>query len=922
MLTQDYIITGMTCASCARNVEKAISKLEGVEEAFVNIATEKLRVTYDPQKISPEDMAKTVKDAGYGMIIPQPAQPTQPSLFTQDYTITGMTCASCARNVEKTVSKLEGVTEAFVNIATEKLRVTYDPQKIGPEDMAKAVKDAGYGMVIPASDQFAQTSELTQEYTITGMHCASCARNVEKIVKNLTGVQDAFVNIATEKLRLTYDPQQLKLADLESAINAAGFGMEASTVPMAPPTLGADGAVSAASRDAQAQNKRHQAEEKVLRCRLYIAALFAVPLFYLAMAPMHGFSSFAPLPAWLDPTHFPLRYALTQLALTIPVVLAGMNFYTSGYGALWRRMPNMDSLIAVGTSAAIGYSLYSISRIDAGEPAFSHHLYFETAGVIITLILLGKNLENRARKRTFAAIQKLMNLAPKMALVVRDGKEESIPLAQVQVGDILRIRPGDTIPVDGLLIEGETHVDMSMLTGESLPVAKAKGDMLIGATLNKNGTCLMRATRVGEKTTLAQIIRLVEEAQGNRPPIARLADTVSGYFVQIVFLLALIATGIWLVTGASMAFSLSIFTAVLVIACPCALGLATPTALMVGIGRGAELGILIKSGSALEAAGTIDTVVFDKTGTITAGKPEVTEILPAVTKNSDTVLQLAASLEAFSEHPLAEAVRDAAKKHKLFPLTTQNFSAVPGHGVSAMVNNVPTLLGNARLMDKNNIDYSVMRDLIASKESLGQTLVYLAHNGVFLGCIAIADTIKPSVSHAVNTLHAMGIETIMITGDNQKAAQAIASQAGIGTVIAEVLPEHKARHIRALQDKGHKVIMVGDGINDAPALAQANVGMAVSTGTDVAMESADIVLMRPDIDTVPTAIALSRATLTNIKQNLFWAFCYNALGIPLAAGLLHPFGGPTLNPMFAAFAMALSSISVVSNALRLRFFKA
>lgn len=764
------------------------------------------------------------------------------------------------------------------------------------------------------------TPMLTHEYIVTGMHCASCARNVEKTVAKLPGVQEAFVNIATEKLKITYDPEQLTIDSLKQAVKSAGFGIEELPSPLSSsPPLGQKDEASTAPPPT-----RQQIEEKHLRWRLYLAALFALPLLYIAMAPMHGMNTLLPFPACLDPTLFPLRYALTQLALTIPVVLAGMNFYTSGYAALWRRMPNMDSLIAVGTSAAIAYSLYSISKIDAGDPAFAHHLYFETAGVIITLILLGKTLESRARQRTFTAIQKLMNLAPKMALRVEDGVEELIPLSQVREGDLLRVRPGDVIPVDGIVIEGQTHVDMSMLTGESLPVSKGKGDMLIGATLNKNGTCLLRATRVGEQTTLAQIIRLVEEAQGNRPPIARLADTVSGYFVQIVFLVALIATGIWLAAGANIAFCLSIFTAVLVIACPCALGLATPTALMVGIGRGAELGILIKSGSALEAAGNTDTVVFDKTGTITAGQPAVTEVLPAPDAHleDDKLLQLAASLEAYSEHPLAEAVRQAARERKIFPLTVQNFSAVPGHGVSALVNNVPVLLGNARMMQTHKIDCSTLKEVVAAKEALGQTLIYLAKAETFLGCIAIADTIKPSVSEAVRRLKAMGIQSIMITGDNQKAAQAIAAQAGINTVIAEVLPEHKAAHIRALQDKGHKVIMVGDGINDAPALAQANVGMAVSSGTDVAMESADIVLMRADVNTVPTAIALSRATLTNIKQNLFWAFCYNALGIPVAAGALYALGGPTLNPMFAAFAMALSSVSVVSNALRLRFFKA
>lgn len=783
----------------------------------------------------------------------------------------------------------------------------------------------------------------TQEYIVTGMHCASCARNVEKIVSKLGGVQEAFVNIATEKLRITYDPQVLTVDILTKAIAAAGFGVEmpttsadASSVPTGSAPIDSVPLGSPQGTNQQSAN-RHQREEHRMHCRLYTAALFALPLMYIAMAPMHGLSAFLPLPSWLSPLEFPLRYALVQLLLTIPVVAAGWNFYTSGYAALWRRMPNMDSLIAVGTSAAIGYSLYSLYNINQGHTVFVHQLYFETAGVIITLILLGKTLENRARKRTFAAIQKLMNLAPKMALRVRDGIEELTPLSQVAVGDILRVRPGDSIPVDGIVTEGETHVDVSMLTGESIPVAKAKGDTLIGATLNKNGTCLMRATRVGANTTLAQIIRLVEEAQGNRPPIARLADTVSGYFVQVVFGIALVATAIWLFTGTSIAFALSIFTAILVIACPCALGLATPTALMVGIGRGAELGILIKSGTALEAAGHIDTVVFDKTGTITEGKPIVTEIIavpqepsaeiPSINTSStdqqaNKVLHLAASLEANSEHPLADAIRQAGRQHRLFPLPVQNFAAVPGHGVQGTIHNIPVYIGNARMMASHSIDCTPLATTIAAKEALGQTLVYVAEGTTFMGCIAIADTIKSSTAAAISTLHAMGISTVMITGDNAKAASAIAAQAGISQIIAEVLPANKAEEVRALQDKGHKVIMVGDGINDAPALAQANVGMAVSTGTDVAMESADIVLMRADMQTVPTAIALSRATLKNIRQNLFWAFCYNALGIPVAAGVLYAFGGPTLNPMFAAFAMALSSVSVVSNALRLRLFKA
>lgn len=751
---------------------------------------------------------------------------------------------------------------------------------------------------------------ITQEYTITGMHCASCARLVERKVGKLPGVQEAFVNIATEKLRVVYDPAQLDVATLDKTIHDAGFGMEVLPQPSLSPAE-------------NPQSIRKHAEEQLLHKRLYVAALFAIPLFYIAMAPMHEVMSLVhlPFPAWLDPMRYPLRYASTEIALVIPIILAGVTFYTSGFAAIWRRAPNMDSLIAVGTSAAVGYSLYSVWQITEGHTAFVDQLYFETAGVIITLILLGKTLENRARQRTSDAIKKLMNLTPKMALVVREGKEVSIPLSEVQVGDVLRVRPGDTVPVDGVVLEGQTHVDMSMLTGESLPVSRGVGDTLIGATLNKNGTCLMRATRVGEATMLAQIIRLVEEAQGNRPPIARLADTVSGYFVQVVFAIAIVATGCWLFSGASLAFSLSIFTAILVIACPCALGLATPTALMVGIGRGAELGILIKSGSALEAAGSIDTVVFDKTGTITEGKPVVTRLMPAQGQDADQLLQLAAALEGNSEHPLAEAVLHCAQEKQLPALSIQEFEAVPGHGVAARQNSQTVILGNSRMMDKYSIDYSTMHSEVLEQEAKGQTLVYVAKGDVFMGCIAIADTIKQSTSAAISSLHALGIQTVMITGDNARAAAFIAEQAGIDSVIAEVLPADKARHVRDLQDKGHKVIMVGDGINDAPALAQANVGMAVSSGTDVAMESADIVLMRSDMQTVPTAVALSRATLRNIRQNLFWAFCYNSLGIPLAAGLLFVFGGPTLNPVFAALAMALSSVSVVSNALRLRYFK-
>ena len=751
-----------------------------------------------------------------------------------------------------------------------------------------------------------------EDFLITGMHCASCARQVERRCKKLPGVQDAFVNLATEKLHLVYDERSLPFGKLEAAIVDAGFGIL--------PLRSSEGADNAAT---EAARKAH--EERLLSLRLIVALVFATPLFYLAMAPMVGMiwpALALPMPHSLMPMHAPLRYALVQAGLTLPVVLAGFGFYTGGFKALRHLAPNMDSLIAVGTSAAILYSLYGVWRISEGDTAFVDQLYFETAGVIIALILLGKTLESRSRRRTSEAIRALMNLAPKMALLIQNGVEIEVPAAALKPGDLLRLRPGAAVPVDGMLREGETHVDEAMLTGESLPVAKKTGDALIGGTLNKNGSCIMEATRVGDATVLAQIVRLVEEAQGNRPPIARLADLVSGYFVQAVFAIAVLASVAWLLAGAGTGFAISVFTAVLVIACPCALGLATPTALMVGIGRGAELGILIKGGAALEAAGHIDTVVFDKTGTITEGKPVVVNIIPTPGHDATAVLAAAAALEAHSEHPLAEAVLARAAELGITPLTVTSFTAIPGHGVEGRLDDGERLLaGNTRLLEGERLDPAALSAAAEAEEALGRTLMYVARGQTLLGLIAVADTIKPSSKQAVADLAALGLHTVLLTGDNLRAGRAIAAEAGIGKVIADVLPAGKALEIERLQAEGRKVLMVGDGINDAPALARANVGMAVNTGTDVAMESADIVLMRPDMRAVATALRLSRATLRNIRQNLFWAFCYNTLGIPLAAGILHLFGGPLLNPMFAALAMALSSVSVVSNALRLRWFK-
>ncbi len=750
-----------------------------------------------------------------------------------------------------------------------------------------------------------------EEYIITGMHCASCARQVERRSKKAAGVLDAFVNLGTERLRLQYDESVFSLDTLQSAIEDAGFGL----LPLRTEE-GVD--------NTKAQTDLKDKEEQHLLLRFWVAITFAVPLLYVAMAPMVGemwsFLSL-PMPEGLLPDKAPLFYALTQFALTVPIVVAGFGFYTSGFKALAHGAPNMDSLIAVGTFAAISYSLYATWNILQGEVLFVHQLYFETAGVIIALILLGKSLEARSRKRVSEAIYALMNLAPKMAEVIRDGKTLTVPVGDVIPGDRVHLLPGAGVPVDGHIIEGEIWVDASMLTGESLPVHKVSDDAVYGGTLIKNGSAVMKATRVGEATMLAQIVRLVAEAQGNRPPIARLADLVSGYFVQGVFAIAIVAAGAWLVFGASIAFAINVFTAVLVIACPCALGLATPTALMVGIGRGAELGILVKSGAALEACGHIDTVVFDKTGTITKGEPSVVSVLQAPDQTVGSLLQVAADLEVHSEHPLAGAILQHIKEQGIVPQPVTAFKAVPGYGVTAEQEGVRLVVGKAGLLEQEGIALDSLKHIAEEEEGKGHTLMFVAKGATLLGCVAVADTIKPSSAQVVSMLHALGIHTILLTGDNKRAGRAIAQQVGIDVVVAEVLPSDKAQEIARLQSEGRQVLMVGDGINDAPALAQAHVGMAVKTGTDVAIESADIVLMRSDMRGVETALRLSKATLRNIRQNLFWAFFYNALGIPLAAGVVYALGGPLLNPMFAALAMALSSVSVVSNALRLRLFK-
>ncbi len=737
---------------------------------------------------------------------------------------------------------------------------------------------------------------------VGGMTCASCASAIERAVRKLPGVDSVSVNLATEKALVSYDSAQLRLSEIKQAITKAGY------TPLA---------IEAAAKAVDEHKAAKEREILVLWIKFIISAAFSVPLLYIAMGAMLGW----PIPAAIDAMNYPLRYALLELLLVIPVIAAGYRFYVVGFKAILHRSPNMDSLIAMGTSAAVLYSAYSLFGIAGGDFRAVENLYFETAGVIITLILLGKSLEAVTKGRTSESIKKLMGLQPRTATVIQDGVEVEIPIGEVEEGDIIRVRPGEKIPVDGEVVGGRTAVDESMLTGESMPVEKEIGDKVIGASINKNGSITFRATRVGADTVLSRIIKLVEDAQGSKAPIAQMADIVSGYFVPVVFVIAVAAAVIWLLLGHSVVFALTVFVAVLTIACPCALGLATPTAIMVGTGKGAEYGVLIKSGAALETAHGIDTIVFDKTGTITKGSPEVTDIEPAEGFVPDEILSLAASAEKGSEHPLGEAIVRAAEAKGLALADAEDFVAVPGHGIEATISGRRVLLGNARHMASHAIDTGAAAGDADRLSGEGKTPMYIAVDGKFAGLVAVADVVKESSARAIAALHGMGIQVAMITGDSKRTAAAIAAQVGIDRVLAEVLPQDKALEVKQLQAEGRKVAMVGDGINDAPALAQADIGIAIGSGTDVAMESADIVLMRSDLMDVPTAIRLSKNVIRNIKQNLFWAFGYNVLGIPVAAGLLYAFGGPLLNPIIAAAAMSMSSVSVLTNALRLKRFK-
>ena len=741
---------------------------------------------------------------------------------------------------------------------------------------------------------------------ISGMTCAACSARIEKVVSKIEGVESVTVNLTTEKLSAYIDEEVADVQKIKAAVERAGFGWSE---------------LKEGSQQADEDRQKKEREINLLWKKFIVSAVFSLPLLYISMGSMLSFLSFLPIPEYLEPMNYPLNFALVQILLTIPVLIAGNRFYVVGFRAIRMKSPNMDSLIAMGTTAALIYSLYSTWQIYQGNMGFVEGLYFETAGVIITLILLGKSMEAVSKGRTSEAIKKLMGLAPKTATVIKNGKEIEISIDDVEENDIVLVKPGAKIPVDGEITEGFTSVDESMLTGESMPVDKKVGDSVFAATINKNGLIRFRATKVGDNTALAQIIKLIEDAQQSKAPIAQMADIVSGYFVPTVFVIAIASFALWMLSGETLSFSLTIFVSVLVIACPCALGLATPTAIMVGTGKGAENGILIKGGEALETTHKINTIIFDKTGTITEGKPTVTDIITTGTVDSDSLLQITASAEKGSEHPLGDAIVKSAEDKGLELYPIEHFESITGQGINATIQGKQLLIGNIRLMQEMDIAVEAVLKDADTLAAQGKTPMYIALDSKLAGIIAVADVVKPGSAKAVKKLMEMGIEVAMITGDNRRTAEAIAKQVGITRVLSEVLPQDKSGEVKKLQQEGRRVAMVGDGINDAPALVQSDIGIAIGSGTDVAMESADIVLMHSDLMDVVTAIQLSKSTIRNIKQNLFWAFAYNVAGIPLAAGVLHIFGGPLLNPIFAAAAMSLSSVSVLSNALRLRRFK-
>lgn len=920
-----YKLTGVGCMKCVAKIEKNLSELNGVKNIKVNVDTKVMDISFDENEIIFDEIEKKLIELGYGVekeinneneifeneVVEEKvicefqkenlSEEKNNNLEKKQFKLTGVACQACVRRIETKVGKMEGIKSAVVNIATEELTVQYETEKITKEDIENEVKAIGYGI-----EEKIESSEL--QVNIEGISCQACVANIERKVKKLSGVISAEVNLATNRGRFIYDSKKIKGSEIINVINNLG------------------GYKAIRDEEAKPEDEAKKEEEAKRELKEFkTAIILATIVFYITMGHMIGL----PLPKIISPDINPMNYAIIQLILTIPVTIIGRRFYTVGIKALINRAPNMDSLIATGTGAALTYSIYGTYEIFKGNNNYVHALYYESAVVIIALIMFGKLLEKRSKGKTSDAIKKLMGLQSKKASLVKNNEIVLVDIEEVEEGDIVLVRPGESIPVDGKVIEGNTNVDEAMLTGESIPVRKNIGDTVFGATINKNGSIKIEATAIGKDTVLAKIIKLVEDAQGSKAPIARMADIISGYFVPAVIFIATVASIIWYFVGKTgiielpmtpSIFALTIFISVLVIACPCSLGLATPTAIMVGTGRGAELGILIKSGEALEKAHKLNMIVFDKTGTITEGKPVITDIV-IKDKNilKDEFLRIIGTVEQHSEHPLGEAVVEEVKKRGIHLGDVKNFISISGEGIIGEVEGKKVFAGNYKLFNNNGIiipeDNESER---VAKE--GKTPIFVGIDGKYIGLIAVADVIKENSKESVAFLKSMGLKVAMITGDNRKTAEVIAKQVGIDVVLAEVSPEDKYLEVKRLQNEGLKVGMVGDGINDSPALSQADVGIAIGGGTDIAMESADIILMKKDLRDVAVAMKLSHAVIKNIKENLFWAFLYNSLGIPVAAGVLYLITGHLLNPMIAGGAMAMSSVSVVTNALRLRNF--
>lgn len=813
--------------------------------------------------------------------------------------IEGMTCVSCASNIEKALKKVKGVENASVNFSTKTAEVSFDGKSTNEKELFDVVTSQGYTPI--------NTSVRNVEFKVIGMGSEHCAGVVKNALVKLKGVKEVETNYANNSAKIKYEYGAIRISDMKKAIDGAGY----------------EAVIAEKGEDIYEKEKKARKKElDILKWKLITASVFSIPILFLAMADLF---SKGLIPGFLSPDFYPVRFALAQILLSIPIVIAGYRFYTVGFRNLFKGSPNMDSLIGLGTGAAYLYGIFAVYKIILGYTEFVRGLYFETAGVIIALILLGKYLESITSGKTSEAIKKLMGLAPKTAIVIRNGKEVEISIEELEINDLIVVKPGQRVPVDGVVVKGFSSIDESMITGESIPVEKKKGDEVTGGTINKNGTLTFRAEKVGKDTALSQIIKLIQDAQGSKAPIARLADIISGYFVWIVLAIAVLSFSAWyFLSGLGFLFALTILITVLIIACPCALGLATPTSIMVGTGLGAQHNILIKSAEALEIAHKTNTVVLDKTGTITKGEPEVTKILSFSNRKEEAILKIAASIEKNSQHPLAQAIVEEAEKKKIKLSSVSNFKDIPGKGIEGKISGKKTFVGTIKLMNENGltVDDSDVKKIMKLEEE-GNTVILIAEGAILVGAIAVADTIKETSKKAISKLNNSGIEVYMITGDNERTAKAIGSRVGIDEnhIFAHVLPEHKAEKVKGLQKDNKVVVMVGDGINDAPALTQADIGIAIGAGTDVAIESADIVLMRSDLMDVPIALKLSKATMRNIKQNLFFSFGYNSLGIPIAAGILYPFFGWLLSPIIAAGAMSMSSLSVLFNALRLKRVK-